>query len=108
MPDTFRLPTDQGDVAPYEYQVELDGTLYTLGFRYQERTQRWLYNVGTADGTPIVQGQAVLNAYPLLRRFQDETTPPGDIRAVATSEPAREADLDELGTRVLLLYLSGA
>lgn len=106
MADTYRLPTEQGDTPPYEYQVELDGTVYTLGFRYQERTQRWLYHVSTAEGVAIVQGQAVLNAYPLLQRFKDVSMPAGEIRAVATSEPAREADLDELGTRVLLVYLA--
>lgn len=107
MADTFKLPTEQGDQAPYDFQVELDAVVYTLGFRYVERTKRWLYDVATADGTMLVQGQPVLNAYPLLQRFLDGQLPPGDMRAVATSEPAREADVDELGTRVLLVYASG-
>ncbi len=104
MANTFKLPTDQGDLAPYDFQVELDGVVYTVGLRFLERTQRWLYDLSTADGTVLLQGQPVLNAYPLLQRFQDGKLPPGDLRAVATSEPAREANADELGTRVLLLY----
>jgi len=102
--DTYLIPTLQGDQPPYDLQISLDGKVYTLGFRYLDRSERWVYDVRTADGTAIVVGQPVLNAYPLLRRFVDEQLPPGDLRAVATSEPGREANDDELGSRVLLVY----
>lgn len=107
MTTAVKIPTLQGDVAPYDEQVELDGVLYTIGFRYLPRCDQWLYDLRTAAGVDVLIGQFVVNGYPLLGRFKDLRLPPGNLVAVPVSDPDRPANENELGTRVPLTYQSG-
>jgi hypothetical protein len=108
MATTVRIPTLQGDNPPYDEQVELDGVLYTFGFRYLTRSDQWLFDMRTAAGVDVLIGQAVINGYPLLARFPDLLLPQGVLMAVAATDPDRPANENELGTRVQVTYESVA
>lgn len=100
---TWKLPTTPAETAPYQFDVPLDGTVYGVELRWNERAGRWFYTILTAEGVVVVAGQPVMNRYPLLR-WPDDRLPPGRMFAIAMSDPDIEAGVDELGSRVLLVY----
>ena len=104
---TWKIPTIAAETAPYEFQIALDGSIFTIDLAWNERAGRWFYGIATAEGVSVVSSQPVLNRHPLLR-WVDDRLPPGKMLAVAMSEPNREASVAELGSRVMVVYIDAA
>ncbi len=104
---TVQIDTLQNHPS-YEQETELDGAIYRLLFRWNEREEKWYLTIKTVDGDVILSTKIVSN-WPLLRTLVHPSRPPGELVAVDVSgELGTDAGLTELGGRVLLLYYEGA
>jgi hypothetical protein len=94
--------------GPYfGFSTELDGVSYGLTFRWNDRVEQWVMDVADGEGTVIVAGIRVVIDTPLLLRYQGRASvPPGEIIAVDTGGKSAESDLEAIGRRVVLYYLS--
>lgn len=101
------LPTIPGRLL-YSYQVSLDDVTYTLGLRWNARSETWVLSLLTAAGEPITVGRAVVIGVPLLGRIPDPRLPPGVVMAVDLTDSGTRPGRDDLGDRVQLVYLSAA
>ena len=52
--------------ASYTYNIALEGITYKFKFYYNERDERWLFDMLYADNTPIVMGEGLVSNYPIL------------------------------------------
>jgi hypothetical protein len=102
----FDLPVVQG-VTSYEFQVQLDGQLFTLSLLFNTRDSFWYMDIFRAtDATLLRAGIKVVAEWDLLRLYQGEERPAGSIIAVSQGAEGAEArTLEQLGTDVLLTYL---
>ncbi len=102
-----RIPLPSG-LPHFSLQVELDGTTFTLEFRWNSRDGAWYMNLEDAEGTHILSGIKVVADWPLGARFQVAGLPAGQLSAVDTSGAGLDPGFTDLGTRVQILYLTAA
>ena len=101
------IPT-RSDVERYKFTIDLDGTSYGFAFHYNDRMSKWIFDITLDDGTPIIENIPVyVNEIP-LSRFQDTRLPPGTIMFIDTSGASLDPGRDDLGTRVLMVYLDSS
>lgn len=92
----------------FGFGTELDGVTYRFSFRWNDRLAQWVMDLADGDGNALVSGLRVVIDTPLLRRFRGRAgMPPGELIAVDTEDTLRDADLEDLGRRVAVFYLSG-
>jgi hypothetical protein len=85
----------------------LDGTQFVFDVRWNGRAACWFMDILDADAEPIVMGIAVVIGAMLGRRSVDPRGPAGFIMAEDTSGTGLDAGLDDLGTRVRVLFFTG-
>lgn len=91
-------------VPSYSMTVPIEGASYALDVRWNERAGAWYFDVRELDGAPIALGiKIVLGAY-LGRQSNHPLFLSGTFVAHDTSRRKREAGLDDIGTRVVVLY----
>jgi hypothetical protein len=104
------IPTSP-DEAFYVQRTQLDGVVYQLTFRYNQRENTYRIDLALDDGTLVVTGVKVVCSVPLLYRFRsDPRTPGGMLTAVSSSQDTTPPGLGELGEgrRVQLWYIPAA
>ncbi len=104
---TVIVPTSQTSEF-YSQQTTLDGQLYTLQFKWNRREESWYLDILTDLEDPIQYGIKIVCDWPLGRLQQDPRMPPGLLMAVDTSGLQVSPTIDDLGTRVLLVYVEEA
>jgi hypothetical protein len=92
----------------YSMQVPLEGTGYTLEFRWNTRESAWYMHVKTDIGDEILDSLKVVVSWPLGFRSQDARRPPGCFLAQDTSGLGLDPGLNDLGDRVQLYYVEAA
>lgn len=98
-------------VTPHHtIQVELDGVTFTLAFRWNGRAEAWFFSLMDAEEQPLAMGRRLVLDFPLLARFRRNraSLPAGQFVAVDTANTGVEAGLQDLGTRVQVLYIPAA
>lgn len=99
------------DAAYFDLLATLDGTLYTLEFRWNVRLGAWFMTVLDGEGTtPLLLGVRLVVDYPLAQNLVDRT-PPGYFLAVDTGASdgfGIDPGFDDLGSRVQLWYVPEA
>lgn len=104
------------DLTAYTERVLLDGVSYDLEFLWNDRDNSWnmtVYDSATAVNTDgsrdaIVAGIPVHVGWPLLRQYVVTNKPAGEIVALDTSGKDLDPGVNELGSRVVLVYLTAA
>lgn len=92
-------------VPAYEFSLDIDGVSYTFDVRWNGRASAWYVDVLLSDGTAVARGiKIVLGAY-LGRGRLHELFQLGVFVARDTSGDQRDATLDDLGTRVEVVYV---
>lgn len=94
----------RADLPAYDFTVELDGTVYTLALRYNERMARWIMDLMTSDGVQIISGIPLLTNCDLIGRFRYNIVPPGKFLAYDTSGNDANAERLTFGEPIVLLY----
>jgi len=88
-----------------EVKAKLDGKVYVLTFRWNTRDGAWFMDLADADGAILKPGIKLVCDWPLTAfRDTDPGLPPGMLSMFDTSGGQIDPTLDDLGTRVLLLY----
>lgn len=98
-------------VRPFvSVKVALDGVTFEVRVRWNERAERWFFSLYDAEERVLAPSRAVVLGFPLLARFvrNRQRLPAGQIVAVDTADTGVEPGLDELGTRVQLIYVTAA
>jgi hypothetical protein len=101
------LPT-RTDSDYYDFEIELDGRSYVLTFNWNGRDSSWYFSIADNAGTPLLSGRKLALGAPFLRRFADARLPPGELRLFDTTGKDVEAGRNDLGSRVLLVYVPAA
>ncbi len=99
----YELPL-RADLTHYDFETTLDGVAYVLELRWNVRDEAWYLDVRLADGTDVVVGVKVVLEWPLGTRSRHASRPPGQLVAFDTSGVRDEPKIDDLGSRVKLLY----
>lgn len=92
----------------FAFTAELDGVTYGFEFLWGYRDSKWYFSVNDAEGEPIVSHRKAVVSFPLLARFKREDLPPGALLLQDTAGGSEDPALDDLGTRVQLLYYTAA
>jgi len=94
----------RNDIPSYSFRVDLGITTYTLAIHYNARMDRWTMDFKTENNENIVTGIPLLLGTSLLRRFQDERLPNGDLYMINIENENVEGNRDNFGTNVKLLF----
>jgi len=91
-------------------QVSVDRSIYRFNVNYNDRSDRWFYDIYDQDENPIVTGQTFVLFYPLNFGFIDERLPVGrfsviDAKGEIVSEPVRDAWAED-GQNFRLVYIT--
>lgn len=102
------IPLDQRNGAPLlEFATSLGEDQVVLTFRWNSRANggrgAWFMDVRELDGAPIALGVKLVLGVNLCRTSSHPIFLRNVLRLVDTTDESREATLDDLGTRVLLL-----
>ena len=92
------------EFSAYDFRTTLEGTVYTFNIRYNERMDRWVFDILTSSEEQIIMGVPILLGVNLLGMYQDKRLPLGVLFAINLKDELVEAKRDDLGTNVLLLY----
>jgi len=104
---TLVIPV-RADLPAYTFQIELDGSLYTLTFRYNERMDRWLMDIADENEDALLLGIPILTDFNLIERFKDDNLPPGEFFALDESGAQKYAGREDLGNDIKLFYVEAA
>lgn len=92
------------DDSAFRYVIPLDGTSYSLRFRWNDYDQSWYFNVYSADlTTPLVTGIRLVYGIDLLQQFQHKVKGTLFVRERSDSDGSRplRADFGDLSGLVL-------
>ena len=103
----LEIPT-RNDLADYTEQVEILGTLYTLGFHWNTRDESWLMDIMSEDGTPILMGQKLVGDWKVTDRFVLEALPAGFFFTVDQTGEKKAPGRNDLGDDVMLIFVEDA
>jgi hypothetical protein len=101
----FILPVSD-TLTNYEFEVSLDGVIFRLRLKFNDRSQAWFLDLFDADGVALRSGIRLVSDWFPLRLFQGEGRPAGDLVVINLSPDARISapDEDQLGQEVVLAY----
>lgn len=103
----YQIATNTGpDTQPQVLRVTLDGAVFQLYVRYNSRAGMWRMDVQDDAGTTLAAGLSLRNAgMPATGCvLGQEGMPEGLLLAVPVTDAGTDANLEELGARVLLMY----
>ena len=103
----YVIPTDTGpETEPQVLRVTLDGAVFQVYLRYNSRAGMWRLDVQDDAGTTLAAGLSLRNAgIPANGCVLGlEGLPAGLLLAQPVTDAATDANLEELGGRVLLTY----
>lgn len=97
------VPT-RTDLPYYDLQIALDSVTYTLNFRWNVRLGAWFMGVLDLEGINWILAPArVVVDIPLFQWITGRM-PPGAFVAIDTTGSGIDPGLNELGSRVQLVY----
>ena len=104
----LEIPIPEGDVATTQ-RFLLDGEYFTLTIRFNERDVGWWLDIADGDGNPLVFGIALRADTPVQAHLRHlDGLPPGLFTCIDTTDQGLDPAFEDLGDRVLLLYLEEA
>ena len=99
----LQLPI-RNDLPAYDFQVELDGELFTLGFSFNARANYWVLDISDANEEPLLMGIRIVSGWLLTNRFVNSNLPLGDFFVYDTSGKNEDPTQDDFGTTKVFMY----
>lgn len=99
----IKIPT-RNDFPSYSQRIELEGVIYNLSFRFNERMNRWIMDIQDQEENDILIGIVMLTSVPLLQQYIKEGLPPGDFILLHRDGTDTNAGRFDLGDAVQLFY----
>lgn len=103
----FTIPTST-TLQDYKLTADLDGVLYELRFRWNERLEAWLLDVYDATGVLLIAGRRCSADGALLAQHKHLAPIGGELLVFDTTLRRVDPKIDDFGTRVLMLYVDAA
>lgn len=104
---TFIIPVSE-TTDPFDQQVELDGRIFDLVFRWNPRGIHWSMDIGR-DGNVLVAGIKVITDGDILNQYQRIADLPDGILFVDDLDGLdTDPDDENFGDRVVLKYTEAA
>ena len=101
---TLVLPI-RSDFKAYQFQIDLEGVIYTLDFGYNVRSERWYMSIFEQDAETLLVGDIpILINIPLHDQYIKEGLPPGRFIALDETGNNQEATSGNFGTDIKLFY----
>lgn len=95
----FEVST-RNDIFIYDFQVELENTIYSFSIRYTSRTDRWVMDIpGVIFDIPLVGGNDLFKQFHYL-----DGVPPGQMQVIDLDGLNRDAQKETLSDRIVLGY----
>lgn len=94
----------RNDLPAYEFTILIENRVYAFSFRYNFRMKRWIMDIKTSDGEPLVMGILILVEQSLLGRFKNEELPEGMLIALNLGREHVNPEREDFGENVKLLY----
>lgn len=98
------IPIDPAFVRQ-RFRITLGDRRFGVRVYWREELGRWFFDLETRNGDPILVGRVIAPGEWLTRGLVDERRPNGQIRVWDTSGTYEPPSFDELGARVLLLWV---
>lgn len=93
----------------YTERVELDGEVYQLRFRWNTRAECWFLDIADDAGAPLVYGRRLSVDAAIIHQVRHRVgMMPGELLPFDTTPRQLDATIEDLGTRVVVLYLDAA
>ena len=101
---TLVLPV-RSDFPAYQFQVDLEGQIYTLDFGFNTRGGLWYMSIFSSDGETLLIGDIpILINIPLADQYIDKRLPLGRFIAIDETGNNQNPTIDNFGTDIKLLY----
>lgn len=97
------------DSTNWTMEVALDDIIFTFVFRYNTRSDQWVFDLLTEDEEPLFLGKRLVLNQLFFTRWRTEAMPEGELvavcpRDVCRSDPERDGFTDD--TPLQLIYRS--
>lgn len=99
----FLLP-EIPNLPRFTFDIDLESTPYRFEFQWNDRDSSWYMSLFETDNTPILLSKRVSLTSDLFSP-RGAKSPPGELHAVDTGGALMPPAIDELGNRVVLVYL---
>lgn len=99
---TIELPV-RSDVKAYNFTIELDSFLYTLRFRFNDRSGLWSMDIADSIDGDILNGVSLLTNIDLID-VNKTLLPPGRFILIDETGEDRNPGENDLGNDIKLLY----
>lgn len=103
MATVYEIPLDSLN-ASVKIRTVLEDIELVLRFDWNERLERWVLYIYDAEENPLVLGLVLNINQELIRRFEIEGLPPGNLILYDAEGTETECGRDDLGDRCKLLY----
>jgi hypothetical protein len=90
----------------YQFSTELDGTVYVVQVRWNDRAESWFFSLLTSDEEPLISGSAIVLGSVIGIRSLDTRVPTGTFIVSDLSGENREPGFNDLGSRVVMSYFT--
>ena len=98
----LRIPLDPVDPA-FVFFIDLEGINYQFDFRWNSRTERWVFDLYDDTGTAVQLGIPYDLDIAMLKQNVRDNKPPGTLFALSTEGNIAATRFD-LGIENLFLY----
>lgn len=99
-----QLPIKQGQLA-FSFKTDLDNRPFTFTFTFNERLQRWTFDIFDDAGEILVYDIPVFVQQLFLKKYKhDDRLPQGNLFAINLVSENEPPDKETLGADVLMLY----
>lgn len=95
----------RSDLPSYEFQIDLEGSLYTFRFKFNRRMERWSMDIADENGVALLVGIPLHIDLDLIRRFKNTGLPPGNFYLVDESGEGKPATRETMGGDHKLFYI---
>lgn len=93
------------DVPWYDFTIGLSGVQYQLTIRFNSRMERWLMDIASAGGTPLLSSVPLLIGRNLIGRFAaNAALPVGMFFVLDNTNSGAEPTRNSFGTTHTLWY----
>lgn len=105
---TYILPAD-GTLANHSFRASLDGVVFELHLRWNQRSLTWQMTLLDASGNVVLGSRRLLPGWSLIGRLRGLSgMPAGDLVPFDTTGGDVQPSQGDLGTRVQLCYVEKA
>ncbi|MCP4051082.1 MAG: hypothetical protein GY730_10300 [bacterium] len=94
----------QKDLLAFKEQITLESTLYVFDFYFNQRQNLWFMDILDENDNPQLSGVPIQTNVPQTIHLKHQNIPPGILLPFDIQGEKKDADADDFGIRIKLLY----